>query len=59
MYKDGIRQKPAFLLNINLLGNLSDLPKEQQDELTNFSNNIVAVRPVCVYPSDTDRNIVC
>ena len=59
MYKDGIRQKPAFLLNINLLKNLSDLPKEQQDELTNFSNNIVAVRPVCVYPSDTDRNIVC
>lgn len=55
IYADGIKQRPLAFINIDM----ESIKESLSDELKSKLNEFVSIRPLCVYPTINDRNVLC
>lgn len=55
IYADGIKQRPLAFINIDM----ESIKEDLSDELKSKLNEFVSIRPLCVYPTINDRNVLC
>lgn len=55
IYADGIKQRPLAFINIDM----ESIKESLSDELKSKLDEFVSIRPLCVYPTINDRNVLC